>query len=100
MVILTNSKEEYEKVTEIMKQADIDAHIHCPEDSIAMVVWSIKDAREKFPKGTPDYVIYEALKEIEGTIVDDMTERGYETIDILKDDLLKYAKAIRQRDGV
>ena len=49
--------------------------IHSPEDSIAMVVWSIRLKSATFHRNADD-VIYAAMEKIEDTLKDDMTARA------------------------
>ena len=93
--ILTETNEEYEQMCKLTEGVN-DISIKRPEQSIGMVVWSIDDAKSEdiFPEGTPDEVIYAAMKRIERTIREDMTARGFETIDILEDELLEGVESI------
>ena len=88
--IFTSTKEEYGFMKKFVEENKDDlmftyVDLKKPQDSIASVVWSIEDARSYFPEGTPDEVIENGLCKIEKTIKEDMTARGYETIDILQD---------------
>ena len=94
--ILTETKKEYMEIKKLLSGKKLDVSIHSPEDSIAMVVWSIDDLKSEatFPIGTPDDVIYAAMEKVEDTLKDDMTARGWETIDTLKNELLSEVHSI------
>jgi len=94
--ILTETEEEYIEINKLLSGKDLDVSINRPEDSIAMVVWSIEDPKSEgiFPIGTPDDVIHAAMESIADTLREDMTARGWDTIDTLKDELLSEVQSI------
>lgn len=95
--ILTSTQEEYTLIKELIdnnreKLGSIFVDLHCPQDSIAPVVWSIEDVRNYFPEGTPDAEMETALRKIEKALESDMTTRGWETIDFLLGPTKKHNK--------
>lgn len=88
--ILTECQGDYDLIKKIIEENkerlnSVYVDICKPEDSIAPVIWSIDDVRDHFPENTPDVVILEGFSKIEKQLKADMTERGWDTIDILKD---------------
>ncbi len=99
--ILTFCQESYDLIKRVIENnkeglALYDVDLKRPEDSIAPVVWSVEDVRHHFPEGTPDNVILDSFQKIEKQLKADMTERGWDTIDILKDELIE--DVIKQED--
>ena len=88
--ILTNNKEEYEIIKSIVEENKdkLEVDLKRPQDSIAPVVWSIDDVRDKFPEGTPDEVIEQGFLKIEKTLKESMTATGWDVIDELEDYIL------------
>lgn len=92
--ILTSTQEEYGKIKTLIdgshKELDgVSIDIRPPQGSIASVVWSIEDVRKFFPENASDELIEACFRRIEGQLVDDMIERGWDTIIILADILTK-----------
>lgn len=82
--ILTTTNEEYDKMVKIAEENNIPKHlVSKPKHSVAKVIWSIDDIRGKFPQDTSDEELLEKLLNIEKTLINDMTERGHDTIDCL-----------------
>ena len=91
--ILTDNKEEYEIIKSIVEENKDKLEVTFvdlkrPQDSIAPVVWSIDDVRDKFPEGTPDEVIEQGFLKIEKTLKESMTATGWDVIDELEDYIL------------
>lgn len=92
--ILTETQKEYEEIIKLVEgnkevfQGSF-IQIHKPKDSIASVVWSIDDVRSHFPQGTSDEIIQEGFEEIEKSMKESMISIGWETINVLKDDMLQ-----------
>lgn len=87
--ILTSTQKEYEKMLKIAKENDIPSiDVYPPRDSFASVVWSVDDIKGILPEVKTEEELMIALSHISSSIRDNMTVSGWDTIDVLKSDML------------
>ena len=104
--ILTENKEEYREIKKMLNNAksnescELSITICKPENCKAVVMWSVDDVMQFFPQNTPIYIIEKGLKRIEDTIKEDMTSRGWDTIDVLQDEMLSIMHEGREKSNV
>jgi len=88
--ILTETPEEYNEMKEFQNHlGNRQLHLEVlePQHCHAVVLWSIEDIRQYVQKNATSDELESALSSIEETIREDMIQRGWDTIDTLKDDM-------------
>lgn len=93
--ILTESKDEYEKIKSVLKDhmegpKKYNPYIEIikPNDCKAVVMLSVGDVESYFPDGTTVDIIERGLTKIEKKLKNDMIDRIWDTIHTLKKELL------------
>ena len=95
--ILTTNQKEYMQISRILREHmqgpnryKPDIKIYKPSDCKAVVKWSIDDIRHYFPEDVTDDMLENALEYIENTVKNDMMDRGWDSIEELKDELMAF----------